>query len=241
MNKATMAAGISLLLVGSGSALADTPEFVKVDFSEFHNFKLQDLHSPYPQGMNITLGDVPFGIPKNVPANMWISDPTMTVVGDIMVEIPTGGIMGVDGVHMLMNTIIGDASENSRVAVQFVSFGDDSPVSSQSPLVFTRDLFGNDDIRSYINSGGTGTDFINGVTTEQVFISGNQQIRLDKIFIDLPNSFNGRSLDMIRVIDTGAPLESRAFVAGITAQIIPAPGSAALLGLGGLFAARRRR
>jgi len=222
----SMFARTATMLVGtlSAGAIAQTtaPTLAPIPFQQSHNFLLGSLHTPYPSGVNTMLGGVRFDIPKNVPQNMWLSDPTMTLTGEITLEIPVTGVFDVDRVHFLANTILGRPF-TPQARIEFISFpvtANRGGVDETLPgVIYCKNLVGNVDIRAYLASDGLHTDTITALTTTQVYLSSNQQNRLDKIDIDLPTRFNGRSLDLIRVVDLGGPFDSRIFIAGITAQL----------------------
>lgn len=219
-----MLARTAVMLVGtlSAGAIAQTsaPTFAPIPFQQTHNFLLGALHTPYPTGVNTVLGGVRFDIPKNVPQNIWLSDPTMTLSGEITLEIPVTGVFDVDRVHFLANTILGRPL-TPQARIEFISFPTEPRGVDESlpGVIYCKTLVGNVDIRAYLASDGLHTDTITALTTTQVYLSSNQQNRLDKIDIDLPTRFNGRSLDLIRVVDLGGPFDSRIFIAGITAQL----------------------
>ena len=83
------------------------------------------------------------------------------------------------------------------------------------------------------------TNSINGTSTVEVF-NNNQGQRLDMQSYTLPAGFASETLTSIVLADNGGDQFQRVFVTGLTV-LTPTPGAAAVLGLGGLAALRRRR
>lgn len=224
----------TMVLGGLAASAGGAPVFEPFDFSNAHNFRLQDLHSNFPEGL-IELGGVPFDIPKNTPNNIWLADPSFSSSDPIILDIPIG-VFGVMEVHSLISTIWGVA-DISLLTIEFFGEGGGDGPSIGDPY-HRVDLVGNDDIREYLQ--GANTNEINGESTVEVFLSNNGQKRMDKVAITLPNSFHNTTLLSIRVTDLGGVGVQRTVLSGITLGVIPAPGSIVVLA-GGLMAATRRR
>lgn len=216
----------ALLSVAGSLAMAG---YVPVDFSVHHNLTLNSggfiNGSTYPTG-DQTLGGVPFAISST--GSIWYSgqagnnDPQSI---DVAVNLAN-----VTSVHSLINTSWGERQDGIFASIEFFGSGG---------AYYKFDLDGNDDIRDY-NFNPAFTTGINGVTTIEVF-NNNLGQHLDKVQVDLPAAFASQTLSTIRYNDSGAVNFQRIFVAGITAEQVPAPGALAALGLSVLVAGRRRR
>ncbi len=195
-------------------------QFVPVDFSQFHNLRLQAIPLPtgvhpnafqYPEGSFETDG-IPFEIPAGG-NNAWFASGQNGSLSQV--EIPVGEF-GVSEVHTLINSGWGSPQIPGLAAVEFV--GSDG-------AFYRKELVGNVDIRDY--NQGVFTNSINGTSTVNVFTAGsgqNQEARLDKQFFDLPADFKSQVLETIRFIDNGAEGIQRIFVAGVT--VLAAPSQA---------------
>ena len=135
----------------------------------------------------------------------WLADGPNPRVLEVPAEIP-----GARSVHLLINTYWG-TPEPGLARVELVG---------TAGTVHEVPLIGGDDVRDYNDDAYT--DTINGVTTVEVWTNGLGQ-RLDKLRIEVPESLDGGSLDMIRVVDEGADGVQRLFVAGITVASGDAP------------------
>jgi len=169
----------SVVLGGLAASASGDFVFEPVDFSKAHNFRLQDLHSNFPEGI-VELGGVPFDIPKNTPFNIWLADPSFSNNEPVILDIPIN-VFGVDEVHSLINTIWGVA-DTSMLTLEFFGDGGGGDGPGKGDAYYRVDLVGNDDIREYLQ--GANINEINGETTTEVFLSNNGQKRLDKVFIE---------------------------------------------------------
>ncbi|MFG0326369.1 MAG: hypothetical protein ACF8SC_03750 [Phycisphaerales bacterium JB037] len=221
-------------------AMPDDGTFMPIDFRAFHNAPMSLLGSNYPTGA-ITLGEVPFAIPKRVTNNIWISDPTFRSNDPVEVEFPIN-LFGVDDFHVLVNSFWG-LNGQSHVAFEFdlVLDGGGPRLDDEPDETYRFELVGGEHIREYIQSSHTNT--ITSPLTQQVYLSDNGQRRLDMLSLDLPESFRNGTLTKMRVIDTGGVGIHRTAIGGMTVLLnpIPAPGSLTLLAFGGVLATRRRR
>jgi hypothetical protein len=197
------------LVVTTGILAADAQAtFIPVDFSSFHNVRLQSIQpnaNQFPEGDNLQLGGVPFDIPAGG-LNVWSAGP-----GNTTITVPVG-IFGVDKVHTLINTGWGQPGPNSYAAIEFIATGG---------LMFTYALIGNADIRDHLY--GFWTNSINNTSTINVFTSTGglgSQVRLDKQEFDLPAAFLNETLTSIRFTDTGGEFLQRMIVEGITVDAV---------------------
>jgi hypothetical protein len=195
-------------------------ELIPLDFSASHNCRLQTLLGPaslvgqFPEG-DVELLGVPFSIPVGVD-NAWHSTtyynpgPNPRTV-DISVDMT-----GVRTVYTLINTF-GGLTGGPYAWIEF--YGQD-PVNP----VFTKQLFGNVDIRDFLENRWTNN--INGTSTLNAFSAGpggyDHEVRLDMQIIPLPVDFEMETLTRIRLVDNG-PLndQQRTFLAGVTVEVGP--------------------
>ena len=234
-NAALIVAGVCLSLCAAASADAMSP-WREISFSQHHNFFLQGANPDFPAG-DILLGGVPFSIPTT-PPNIWHSQyDTGSNPRSISIDV---GLFGASKVHTLINTYWGSAN---TALVQLNFHGS----AGGQHAVYTVDLVGNHDIRDF--NQGTYTNQINGTTTIQVFYdptgSYGTPDRLDKQEIALPASFHTMTLDRIDMLDWGLQGTQRAWLAGLTVELVPEPASLSLLAAAGLVPIlskiRRRR
>jgi N-acetylneuraminic acid mutarotase len=184
--------------------------FKTVDFSRSHNARMQDFDPTnaqyFPEG-DVVLGCVPFSIPSGT-NNIWQSNasPGSPDYVDITVNE-----CGVAGVHTLINTH-GGVSGGPYAWLEF--FG-------TSCAYYKKGLYGDVDMRDYYYNWYTNN--INGTTTTNVFTYGSgyqNEVRLDKQWIDLPSQFDTETLTSIRLTDTGAPSPGQyPFLAGVTVEV----------------------
>lgn len=219
----------------AGACATAHAQYVTLDFSSQFNVSRTGallLNGPtYPFGAQ-TLGGVDFAMGGSADPNaLWAWGSLLNQDGSVAggtrtLEIDVN-VFGVREAYTLINTHWGQSGPNSYLSVTFI--GDSTTEEFQ--------LVGNTDIRDYNQFNWTNT--INGTTTREVWSNGRGQ-RLDMQTFALDESFATQTLRKIRIIDTGAWDFQRAFVAGATV-FVPSPGAAALLGLAGLTAMRRRR
>jgi hypothetical protein len=229
-----LATALIVLCALAGRAEADF--FTPIDLTGVANRRLQGRHPEYPSGDGVLLGGVPFDIPATGP-NMWsAADAANGGAGLVGVTVPIG-MTDVTGVHTLINTLWGVSGTPARAALRF-DFDDGSS--------YLKPLIGDVDIRDYY--ANTFTNSLNGTTSVRVFFTDTDyngmtnRFRLDKQFIDL-SAYRDKTLVSMTLLDTGNENVQRTFLAGLTVQSVPEPGSLALLaiGAGGLALLARRR
>jgi hypothetical protein len=214
------------LLIGGGSRQSYATSYHPIDLSPYANTSLNNLAIPYPRsfpyGASTLLGGIPFNI-SATGNNVWHS---MTAAGgnveslmgdngqQVSMTIPMN-ISASIGFYTLINSYWGqDSNQGSFSTIRF-QFSDGTG--------FTRQLYGNIDIRDYNNpliSAITGT--INGITTVNVFQSGssNNHVRpsLDRQYYDFAAAgFAGKTLTSVTLTDSGGGSFQRVFLAGATA------------------------
>ncbi|MHC4620663.1 MAG: SUMF1/EgtB/PvdO family nonheme iron enzyme [Planctomycetota bacterium] len=202
---------IAFLLLITSSAFGSLKT---IDFSSSHNARMQDFDPTnaqyFPEG-HVVLGGVHFIIPSGT-NNIWQSNASPG--SPDYVEI-TVGEFGVVGVHTLINTH-GGVTGGPYAWLEF--FGTNA-------AYHRKDLYGDDDVRDYYENWYTNN--INGTTTTNVFKYGSgyqNEVRLDKQWIDLAPGFHTETLTSIRLTDNGAPSPGQSpFLAGITVEYIPEP------------------
>lgn len=236
-----LAALAPALILTASSARA---ELVTVDFASSHNARMQNLAgqaASFPEG-SVTLGGVPFEIPAGGD-NIWAAGLAAGPNPRTLV-IPVG-VFGVDAVYTLINSWWGETTPGTKASIEFVG---------SEGAFLAIDLDGGDDIRDYLEN--TFTNTINGASTVNVFTAGagiDDEVRLDRQRIDLPEAFDDQVLETIRILDDGANDNGmgtndpqRVFAAGITLDVplrVPAltPLGLGVLAGGLLGAARRSR
>ncbi len=182
--------------------------YVPIDFGTHYNRRMQDRNDQYPEG-SVTLGGVPFEIPVGV-NNEWGSGDGIGGGGgndgQWILELDVS-VVNAETVYMLINTIWG-TTQNGRMLVDF---------SGSDGAHAQWDLIGNDDIRDW---SGNFTNTINGTTTVNVFTDPDGQAGnpdyLDMVRFDLPDDFQGQTLQTIRVTDNRQTFVHSGIVSGIT-------------------------
>lgn len=200
---------LSLGLCGV-AATASAQSFTEVNVNGNYYLGFTDI-SGFPLGTETYLGGVPFD-QNNSYGQVWNafyaadegSAPTSLTLS---VDIPDA-----TGLYSLINTWWGqDASAGSFASVSF-GFTDGSS--------FTKDLFGNQDIRDFNNPGSVWTTSINGTTTQPVYqnTSGSAYY-IDRQWFDFSAYGDaGKTLDSITFNDTGNASFQRLLVSGVTVQ-----------------------
>jgi len=200
---------------GSGSAM----DLAKIDANYKYKFQTVDLSGvanttvkavfadcpDMPIG-DVTLGGVPFSIPKSG-GNCWWC---LTRPGLVTLEIAVG-IDSVGGVDTLLNTNWGrDGLETTKLEF----FGDKG-------AKFEKVLVGGVDIRDFNDLDSVNS--INGTTTTEVWTGHgvkpspfDRPTRMDKQTILLPETFWTQKLEKIVLTDSGRPGVSRSFIYGVT-------------------------
>lgn len=227
---AAATAAVACLLTATSPATV----YHSVDFSNYHNQRMQDrfgLFGPAPEGY-VTLGGVPFAVPAGV-NNEWSLGEQFDNNGVTSVlDIPVG-IFGMRYAYTLISSYWGSPT-GGRTQVEFIG---------SAGAYAVKDLLGDRDIRDWNVFPGYTTQ-INGTSTKQVFANdpgrnGTPDV-VDMQRYDLPPDFATQTLDRIIITDHRQVGVHSGIVSGITVSDLPAPGSAVLLGLGGLLARRRR-
>ncbi len=207
---------------------------VPIDFSsEFNfgrtNFELINGWS-YPSGEQ-TFKGVAFRLAGESTADEMYGWHAQAAAGDNprSVTIPIHEF-GVLDVYALMNTYWGETLDGALLSVTFT--GADGATA-------TFELDGNNGIRNYNFDPGY-TNHINGVTTVEVWNNPWGQ-QIDRQVFRMPPEITNGELVSMRIDDFGAEGLQRAFLIGVTVDIMPAPG-AFLVGICGLllFVWRRR-
>lgn len=203
--------------------------------------------SGFPLGNNTLLGKVPF-LQNNTSGQVWNAEYAGGGSKAISVNIPNA-----TGFYSLINTWWGkDASQGSFASISF-DFADNSS--------FTKDLYGNADIRDFSYTSGWTTQ-INGTTTRNVYLNPGVYA-IDRQWIDF-GAHTGKTLTGVTFTDNGGTQFQRLLLSGATVQSgetgqligrallpgetanVPEPGQVAasmllLAGLGVFFIIRRRK
>lgn len=181
------------------------PVYTNISFST--NITLQSCINNYsgiPTG-NVTYGGVPFSLGSTPYA--WNSHTAAGGgAGTVYLDIAVNKY-AVTEVHTLINNWWGQANTNLASLTFYGASG----------ATYTKSLYGNSDIRDYLN--GSYTNSINGTTTTVVWTGSNY--RLDKQKIVLPTSFAEDTLVKIRLTDWGNGSVQRTFLSGVTVGTLP--------------------
>jgi len=187
--------------------LAQALSFQPIDFSAFHNGRIQDRVSVVPEGIGVLLGGVPFDIPAGG-NNEWRG--VLAGFQLNVINIPVG-IANAHEVHTLVNTDWGSGA--TSFMLEFLG----SNTGYHSVL-----LVSNNDTRDW-NLFFSST--INGTTTIEVAREtpgqdGNPDV-LDKQLIVLPPDFFDETLVSIRLTDTCSNFVHCAILSGVTVAFEP--------------------
>jgi hypothetical protein len=229
------AAAAALLFVGSAQAA------MPLDLSGVANARFDSSGfiggETYPTGALLVSLD---GIDYRLPASgnyMWHSaDQFVSTPNPRSVSIPVSQY-GIDVVYTLMGTWWGEKGTGSLATITFNGSGG---------LVHSLDLDGGVHIRDY-NYNPTYTTTLDVSVTRQVWSNGSGpgSQHIDRQRFDLPAAFDTATLESIVLTDNGSDGVQRAFIAAVTLQPVPEPGTWASLGvglavLGGLLTRRHR-
>jgi hypothetical protein len=183
-------------------------------FPEHYNDRIQNRYDGYPEGDNLVLGGIPFQIPPGVNNIWWSGFENNEQPEAIEVAV---NLRFVREVHTLINTGWGAGGGPYAYLEFFGSAG----------TYYKKDLYGNVDIRDWYNGGYT--NGINGTTTTNVFWQDNR--RIDKQVISLPQEFARQTLVKMRMVDNGANGFQRTYLQGLTVGVGPAPWSSGSIDL----------
>jgi len=157
--------------------------------------------SGFPLGNNTLLGKVPF-LQNNTFGQVWNAEYAGGGSKTISVNIPNA-----TGFYSLINTWWGqDASQGSYASISF-NFADNSS--------FTKELYGNADIRDFNYAGGWTTQ-INGTTTRNVYLNPGVYA-IDRQWIDF-GAYTGKTLTDVTFTDNGGTQVQRFLLSGATVQ-----------------------
>ena len=229
----------AFLLLNSAMLLSASAEtlYYPVDLSEIVNSGNPYSHatSDSPRGAAV-LGGVPFNIDPD--AKCWHANTAANGgSGAVSVDMPVQ-IFGATEAYTLINTYWGQSG--TYAYLEF--FGDGGAYYSKS-------LYGNTDIRDYINPS-LYTNHVNETSTVEMWRENetfyNKEVVVDRQHIVLPDTFADETLTMIRLTDYGGSYTQRAFLSGVTVgAAVPEPSALSLLlfgtiALGGFGILRRR-
>lgn len=235
---AMMASAVAVVALSATGAMG---QFTPISLASVANARLQDSWPtftgvPYPEGAQ-NWGGVPWDIVSGG-NNTWYSR-RVSGANPRQVTIPIN-VSGVTNVYTLMNTWQGTTNQSLFVELAF---------TGSEGATFTTTFFGGVHIRDWFQGIYT-NNVTSPDTTANVFSinvgpnGGTGTSRLDMQRIDLPAVFASQTLTSMTIRDFGADPQGtfgqRSFLYGLTVAI-PSPSGAALLGLGGLVAVRRRR
>ena len=215
------AAWPAALLCGAAVPAAGMPIFetIAIDSIAVANSPL----SAEPEG-SVVLGGVPFELPDAGGNNIWSSDAffaSLPVRNTVDV-----GLTGVDAVHALVNV----GFERSSLPVGQIRF------QGSEGAEFVFDFEARVNVRDWLS----GAPLSNPDSTE-VFRDPDGRGLIDSLRIDLPDEFLSQELLFVQLLDvTGSDRANVILFNGITAELVPEPSAAALLGLTGLALLRRR-
>jgi len=252
---ATLLCGFALL----GATITVNASFVTLDLQGNSTLSNSADIAGFPLGVPTYLGGVPF-LQNNSHGQVWNAALDAGVgSGSPVSHTLSVSIPNATGFYSLINTWWGqDAAGGSFASLTF-NFGDGSS--------FTKDLYGNQDIRDFNNPWSMYTTTINGTTTLPVYQNtSGAAYYIDRQWFDFSlYGDSGKTLTSVVFNDTGAWLSQRYLVSGATVQsgvegqvtapmltsgeiggpvTVPEPSTWAMslvAGLGGLLAYRRRR
>ncbi len=196
---------------------------VTLDISGGVNGTLQDVSATFPEGVTSSAG-IEFNIAPSSGPNYW--DALLDASSNPRQLAVNVNLTGVTHLYSLVNTRGGVPGLPTLASVTL--FATDSSI-------FTVELEGDNDIRSY--SPGGGTDTINGTVpvtagswgTVNWFTDGGG-LRLDALIIALPSDWSTKTLGFILYEDNGDDLTQRMFVSGVTADVAtPEPATVSLV------------
>jgi len=181
--------------------------YTNVSFST--NTTLQNCINNYtPPTGNVNFGGIPFSLgstPMSWNSSIAAGGGSGTVNLDINVNI-----FGVNEVHTLISTWWGTTGNYASLTFY-----------GSNGTTYTKSLYGNSDIRDYLN--GSYTNSINGTTSTQVWAASIY--RIDKQKILLPTAFESETLVKIRLSDWGNASLQRTFLSGVAVGYVPEPST----------------
>lgn len=218
------------LFCGATAPQAIAGTFQTISLAGVANDQLAFVFAPdttYPMGEPTLLGGVPFDIPSSGDNIYNANYAASQGPGTVSLNVPIH-LSGVIGVHTLINTGWGQIGPQSLLTVAF-TFSDST--------VLEKALIGNQDIRDHF--GGDWTNSINGTSTINVYSTiqdghaGFGEYRIDKQFFDL-SAFENKTLTSISLVDSGDYQVQRAYLFGMTVEVVPEPSSVMLAACGAL-------
>jgi len=233
---------VAAAVVACSATSATAQVFTAVPLSGVANARLQATWPtftgvPYPEG-NQTWGNIPWALGSGG-NNTWFSR-VASGANPRSVTIPIN-VSQVTSVYTLMGTWQGNTNQNLYVELEFIGSAGGTYITTFFGGVHVRDWFNG----IYTNAVTSPNTAANVYSVNIGPNGGTGTSRLDMQRIDLPIAFASQSLTSLTIRDFGAnpsgTFGQRSFIYGLTVNSVPSPSAAALLGLGGLLAARRRR
>lgn len=235
MRKSLLALLAAVVLSCTASQASAAMIFTRLNINGNSSLADSGEISGFPLGLNTLLGNVPF-IQDNTYGQVWNAEYAGGGSKTISVNIPDA-----TGFYSLINTWWGqDSSQGSFASISF-NFADNSS--------FTKELFGNVDIRDFSYSSGWTTQ-INGTSTRNVYLNPGVYA-IDRQWIDF-GDYSGKTLTGVTFTDNGGTQLQRFLLSGATVQsgetgqvigpallpgetaAVPEPSTYALFGIGAI-------
>jgi hypothetical protein len=195
-----------------------------VNFAEiFHDIPSNPRYEPISKGGSFVLGGVPFftdpekqvwfaGLADDLSGSL-LSEPKNKTPRTATLKLEVPRLKNLKRLYTLMNTYWGD-SVRSRLEVQ---------VNFESGKRFVKPMLGNVDVRDFYLEPGPYPKKVSGTTrmvwrrTDTFGTLGD--IVLDMQEINVPQEFWQETVSSVVIVDTGAFMQQRVFVVGVTAQV----------------------
>ena len=233
MTKSQIIAALAVVM----ASIAAHAQYMEVDLSSQVNADLQT----YSDGTDYQVGGSQLDV-SGVPFELALLNGAPGTTG--IVQTPDGGAsytfsapsgIYATALYTLMNTTWGEAGVNEGSVVVTGTRGETATLNLTEGFNI-RDHYNGFFCNSYTDPTLVPTYFVSQVPNPT---SG--QVRLDRQELVLPSSFNGGTIALITFNGIGGGFDGDPFLAAMTLQTVPEPGTLFVLGLGALVLIVRRR